>query len=36
MRVIGGEFRSRLKSIPGLATRPAPDRLRETRFVIGW
>src|SRR5580658_3358204 len=31
MRVIGGEFRSRrLKSLPGLETRPTPDRLRET------
>jgi len=35
MRVIGGEFRSRrLKSIPGEATRPTPDRLRETLFNI--
>src|SRR5579864_2997614 len=35
MRVIAGEFRSRrLKSIPGLATRPTPDRLRETLFDI--
>jgi 16S rRNA (guanine966-N2)-methyltransferase len=35
MRVIGGEFRSRrLKSIAGLATRPTPDRLRETLFNI--
>jgi 16S rRNA (guanine966-N2)-methyltransferase len=35
MRVIGGEFRSRrLKSIPGVATRPTPDRLRETLFDI--
>jgi 16S rRNA (guanine966-N2)-methyltransferase len=35
MRVIGGEFRSRrLKSVPGLATRPTPDRLRETLFNI--
>lgn len=35
MRVIAGEFRSRrLKSIPGLATRPTPDRLRETLFNI--
>jgi 16S rRNA (guanine(966)-N(2))-methyltransferase RsmD len=35
MRVIGGEFRSRrLKSIPGLATRPTPDKLRETLFDI--
>jgi 16S rRNA (guanine966-N2)-methyltransferase len=35
MRVIGGEFRSRrLKTIPGLNTRPTPDRLRETLFDI--
>jgi 16S rRNA (guanine(966)-N(2))-methyltransferase RsmD len=35
MRVIAGEFRSRrLTSIPGLATRPTPDRLRETLFNI--
>jgi 16S rRNA (guanine966-N2)-methyltransferase len=35
MRVIAGEFRSRrLKTIPGLATRPTPDRLRETLFNI--
>ncbi len=35
MRVIGGEFRSRrLKTIPGLGTRPTPDRLRETLFDI--
>jgi len=35
MRVIGGEFRSRrLKTIPGLATRPTPDRLRETLFDV--
>ena len=35
MRVIGGEWRSRkLKSIPGEATRPTPDRLRETLFDI--
>src|SRR4051812_8933069 len=35
MRVIGGEFRSRkLKSLPGLATRPTPDRLRESLFSI--
>jgi len=35
MRVIGGEFRSRrLRSIPGDATRPTPDRLRETLFDI--
>jgi 16S rRNA (guanine966-N2)-methyltransferase len=35
MRVIAGEFRSRrLKSIPGLETRPTPDRMRETLFNI--
>ena len=35
MRVIAGEFRSRkLKSIPGMDTRPTPDRLRETLFNI--
>ena len=35
MRVIAGEFRSRrLKSIPGAATRPTPDRMRETLFDI--
>jgi 16S rRNA (guanine(966)-N(2))-methyltransferase RsmD len=35
MRVIAGEFRSRrLKSVPGLATRPTPDRLRESLFSI--
>jgi 16S rRNA (guanine(966)-N(2))-methyltransferase RsmD len=35
MRVIGGEFRSRrLKSIAGRATRPTPDRLRETLFDV--
>jgi 16S rRNA (guanine(966)-N(2))-methyltransferase RsmD len=35
MRVIGGEFRSRrLKSLPGSATRPTPDRLRETLFDV--
>jgi 16S rRNA (guanine966-N2)-methyltransferase len=35
MRVIGGEFRSRrLKSVPGLATRPTPDRLRESLFNV--
>jgi len=33
--VIGGEFRSRrLKSLPGLETRPTPDRLRETLFNV--
>ena len=35
MRVIGGEFRSRrLKTLPGLSTRPTPDRLRETLFNV--
>ena len=35
MRVIAGEFRSRrLKSLPGLDTRPTPDRLREALFNI--
>jgi 16S rRNA (guanine(966)-N(2))-methyltransferase RsmD len=35
MRVIGGELRSRrIKGIPGLATRPTPDRLRETLFDV--
>lgn len=35
MRVIGGELRSRrLKTIPGMATRPTPDRLREALFNI--
>jgi 16S rRNA (guanine966-N2)-methyltransferase len=35
MRIIAGEFRSRrLKSLPGMATRPTPDRLRETLFNI--
>ena len=35
MRVIGGEFRSRvLKSVPGLDVRPTPDRLREALFNI--
>lgn len=35
MRVIGGEFRSRrLKSVPGMATRPTPDRLREALFSV--
>lgn len=35
MRVIGGELRSRrLRSLPGLALRPTPDRLRETLFDI--
>ena len=35
MRVIAGELRSRrLKGVPGLETRPTPDRLRETLFDI--
>ena len=35
MRIIAGEFRSRrLKSLPGDATRPTSDRLRETIFNI--
>ena len=35
MRVIGGEFRSRrLASVPGMDTRPTPDRLRETLFNV--
>lgn len=35
MRVIGGKFRSRrLKTMPGLAVRPTPDRLRETLFNV--
>jgi 16S rRNA (guanine966-N2)-methyltransferase len=35
MRIIAGEFRSRrLKTLPGLDTRPTPDRLRESLFNI--
>jgi 16S rRNA (guanine966-N2)-methyltransferase len=35
MRVIAGEFRSRrLKTLPGLDTRPTPGRLRESLFNI--
>ena len=35
MRVIAGEFHSRrLKSVPGLDTRPTPDRLREALFNV--
>lgn len=35
MRVIGGEFRSRvLKAVPGMDTRPTSDRLRETLFNV--
>jgi 16S rRNA (guanine966-N2)-methyltransferase len=35
LRVIGGRFGSRkLKSVPGLAVRPTPDRLREALFNV--
>lgn len=35
MRIIAGEFKSRrLKSIPGLETRPTPDRMRESLFSV--
>jgi 16S rRNA (guanine966-N2)-methyltransferase len=35
LRIIGGRFRSRkLKSVPGLAVRPTPDRLREALFNV--
>lgn len=35
MRVIGGEFRSRvLKSLPGNAMRPTPDLLRQALFNV--
>ncbi len=35
MRVIAGRLRSRrLKSVPGLDTRPTPDRLREALFNV--
>ncbi len=35
MRIIAGQFGSRkLKSVPGLAVRPTPDRLRESLFSI--
>lgn len=35
MRIIAGEFRRRLlKSPPGAATRPTPDRLREALFNV--
>jgi 16S rRNA (guanine(966)-N(2))-methyltransferase RsmD len=35
MRVIGGQYRSRrIQGIPGMATRPTPDRLRESLFDI--
>src|SRR5262245_3275463 len=33
MRIIAGEFRSRrIKTVPGLATRPTSDKLRGTLF----
>ena len=35
MRIIAGRFRSRLlKSVPGVAVRPTPDRLREAMFNV--
>ena len=35
MRVIAGRFRSRkLKTVPGIAVRPTPDRLREALFNV--
>ncbi|MBV9406626.1 MAG: 16S rRNA (guanine(966)-N(2))-methyltransferase RsmD [Acidobacteriaceae bacterium] len=35
MRVIAGRFRSRkLKTVPGIAVRPTPDRLRESLFNV--
>jgi 16S rRNA (guanine(966)-N(2))-methyltransferase RsmD len=35
MRIIGGQYRSRkLKSVPGIAVRPTPDRLREALFNV--
>src|SRR5579875_23618 len=35
MRVIAGRFRSRrLKTLPGIAVRPTPDRLREALFNV--
>lgn len=35
MRIIAGDFKGRrLKSVPGTATRPTPDRLRESLFSI--
>lgn len=35
MRIIAGEHRSRrLKTVPGLATRPTSDKLRETLFDV--
>lgn len=35
MRIIAGQFRGRrLKSVPGVATRPTSDKLRETLFDV--
>jgi len=35
MRIVGGELRSRrLKTLPGAATRPTSDKLRETLFDV--
>jgi 16S rRNA (guanine(966)-N(2))-methyltransferase RsmD len=35
MRIVGGEFRSRrLKTLPGMATRPTSDKLREALFDV--
>jgi len=35
MRIIAGEYRSRrLKTLPGVATRPTSDKLRETLFNV--
>lgn len=35
MRIIAGQFRRRqIKSVPGLAVRPTPDRLREALFNV--
>jgi 16S rRNA (guanine966-N2)-methyltransferase len=35
VRIIGGELRSRrIASVPGMETRPTPDRLRETLFNV--
>lgn len=35
MRIIAGRFRSRLlRTVPGLAVRPTPDRLREAMFNV--
>jgi 16S rRNA (guanine(966)-N(2))-methyltransferase RsmD len=35
VRIIAGQYRSRkLKSVPGMAVRPTPDRLRESLFSV--